>query len=57
MSTATLPEPENCNCFAVRSAARHVTQFYDQFLAPAGLRTTQLALSRRLELAVSPSVK
>ncbi len=28
----------DCNCFAVRSAARHVTQLYDQFLAPAGLR-------------------
>jgi len=26
--------PEDCNCFAVRSAARHVTQFYDQLLAP-----------------------
>src|SRR6516165_8800471 len=44
MSAATLTRPEECNCFAVRSAARHVTQFYDQFLAPSGLRTTQFAI-------------
>src|SRR5437016_7075987 len=51
MSAATPPRREECNCFAVRSAARHVTQFYDQFLAPSGLRTTQfsiLAKRRRL---------
>ena len=28
----SLPPPEVCNCFAVRAAARHVTQSYDQFL-------------------------
>jgi len=38
-----------CNCFAIRSAARHVTQFYDQFLAPAGLRSTQYAILAKLE--------
>jgi len=26
-----------CNCLALRQAARHVTQFYDQCLAPTGL--------------------
>ena len=43
--------PDDCNCLAVRQAARHITQFYDQFLAPSGLRTTQfsiLAMLRRL---------
>ena len=35
-------KPEICTCLAIRQAARHVTQFYDQFLAPLGLRTTQL---------------
>jgi DNA-binding MarR family transcriptional regulator len=49
MSAATLPRPEECNCFAVRSAARHVTQFYDQFLAPSGLRTTQFGILARLK--------
>jgi DNA-binding MarR family transcriptional regulator len=42
-------EIEECNCFAVRSAARHVTQFYDQFLAPVGLRTTQFSILVRLK--------
>jgi DNA-binding MarR family transcriptional regulator len=51
MPTATLPRPEDCNCFAVRSAARHVTQLYDQFLAPAGLRTTQFSILAKLKRA------
>jgi DNA-binding MarR family transcriptional regulator len=42
-------ETTECNCFAVRSAARHVTQFYDQFLAPVGLRTTQFSILVRLK--------
>src|SRR5215510_12918817 len=41
--------PKDCNCFAVRSAARHVTQFYDQYLAPTGLRTTQFSILTRLK--------
>ena len=28
----------------MRQAARHVTQLYDQFLAPSGLRATQFAI-------------
>jgi len=39
---------EECNCLAVRQAARHVTQFYDQFLAPSGLRTTQFSILAKL---------
>src|SRR5258706_2561528 len=38
-----------CNCFAVRSAARHVTQFYDQVLAPSGLRATQYTMLAKLK--------
>jgi DNA-binding MarR family transcriptional regulator len=37
-----------CNCLAIRQAARHVTQFYDQLLAPARLRATQYAILTRL---------
>jgi DNA-binding MarR family transcriptional regulator len=37
-----------CNCLAIRQAARHVTQFYDQVLAPSGLRATQFAILSRL---------
>src|SRR6516162_3069236 len=41
--------PEDCNCFMVRSAARHVTQLYDQFLAPAGLHVTQFSILSKLK--------
>jgi len=44
-----LLRPEDCNCFAVRSAARHISQFYDQFLAPVGLRTTQFSILSKLK--------
>ena len=44
MNSDTLPTPEDCNCLAVRQAARHVTQFYDAFLLAAGLRTTQFSI-------------
>ena len=40
--------PEDCNCLAVRQAARHITQFYDQLLAPSGLRTTQFSILAKL---------
>ena len=50
MKTAnSLPPPEECNCFAVRAAARHVSQCYDRFLAPTGLRTTQYSILVRLK--------
>src|SRR5713101_3154277 len=45
----SLPPPEECNCFAVRAAARHVSQCYDQFLAPTGLRTTQFSILAKLK--------
>src|SRR5262249_56945105 len=48
MPTVTVPAPEDCNCFAVRSAARHVTQLYDQLLAPVGLRVTQFSILAEL---------
>ncbi len=41
--------PAECTCLAVRQAARHVTQFYDQFLAPTGLRSTQYSILSRLK--------
>jgi DNA-binding MarR family transcriptional regulator len=41
--------PAGCNCLALRQASRHVTQFYDQFLAPSGLRTTQYSILARLQ--------
>jgi DNA-binding MarR family transcriptional regulator len=43
------PSSEECNCYAVRAAARHITQAYDQFLAPSGLRTTQFSILAKLK--------
>ena len=59
------PQPELCNCLALRQAARRmvmdrttlgrnikplerVTQFYDGYLAAAGLRATQFSVLVRL---------
>jgi DNA-binding MarR family transcriptional regulator len=42
---------QECNCLAIRQAARHITQFYDQLFAPSGLRATQFAILSRLHHA------
>jgi DNA-binding MarR family transcriptional regulator len=49
MPSATRPKPEDCNCLALRQAMRQVTQFYDQFMAPIGLRSTQFSILARLQ--------
>src|SRR5271154_2548938 len=49
MTPSDWTNPAACNCLALRQAARHVTQFYDQFLAPSGLRTTQYSILARLQ--------
>src|SRR5580692_11477677 len=49
MTAQIQPRPEDCNCFALRSAARHATQLYDQFLAPIGLRTSQFSILAKLK--------
>lgn len=50
MPPDTQPKPEVCNCLAIRQAARHVTQFYDRYLASSGLRTTQFSILVKLRL-------
>ena len=55
MSDAKAPYSE-CNCLAIRQAARHVTQFYDQLFAPSGLRATQFAILSRLRHAGPMSI-
>ena len=37
-----------CNCLALRQAARHISQLYDQHLAEVGLRTTQYSILSKL---------
>ena len=49
MAGMTERKVEICNCFAVRQAARHITQFYDQYLARTGLRTTQYSVLAKLD--------
>jgi DNA-binding MarR family transcriptional regulator len=49
MTRAAEPTPELCNCLALRQAARHVTQFYDQYLVPTGIRTTQFSILAKLK--------
>ena len=41
--------PEFCTCLALRQASRHVSQFFDQHLAPTGLRTTQFSILAKLK--------
>jgi DNA-binding MarR family transcriptional regulator len=42
LDTAALRElAEACTCTHIRKAARVITQFYDPFLRPSGLRMTQ----------------
>jgi DNA-binding MarR family transcriptional regulator len=48
MAAEIPPGAQDCNCFALRSAARHISQFYDQLMAPVGLRTTQFSILAKL---------
>jgi DNA-binding MarR family transcriptional regulator len=41
--------PAICNCLALRQAARQLTQFYDRFLGPSGLRATQYSILAKLK--------
>jgi DNA-binding MarR family transcriptional regulator len=45
----TPSSPEFCTCLAIRQAARHVTQYYDQHLAPSGLLITQFSILAKLK--------
>jgi len=49
MPMTNRPKPDLCNCMALRQAARHVTQFYDHYLAPTGVRATQFSILAKLE--------
>ena len=48
MATTASLGPDVCNCLAARQTARHITQFYDQYLASSGLRTTQFSILAKL---------
>ena len=47
------PSPEQDDCFAVRQAARHLSQLYERHLSAAGLTPTQFSLLGALARAPS----
>ncbi|WP_043203228.1 MarR family winged helix-turn-helix transcriptional regulator [Paraburkholderia acidipaludis] len=48
-SNPTLRLPEHDDCFAVRQAARHLSQLYERHLSAAGLTPTQFSILGALE--------
>ena len=49
MALERQPNLTDCNCLAVRQAARYVTQLYDRHMAEIGLRTSQYGILARLQ--------
>lgn len=48
MTEMTSSETTPCNCLALRQAARRVTQLYETYLAPLGLRSSQYSVLAKL---------
>jgi DNA-binding MarR family transcriptional regulator len=44
MKSSDFIECESCTCFSARKTARLLTQHYDKYLRPSGLRATQFTL-------------
>lgn len=50
MNTKMFPkQPSMCHCTNMRRASRAITQFYDDQLAPSGLKITQYSLLNHLK--------
>ncbi|HEY1998916.1 MarR family winged helix-turn-helix transcriptional regulator [Paraburkholderia sp.] len=45
------------DCFAIRQAARYVSQLYDRHLAPVGLTITQFSIMNKLRRAGSMTMR
>jgi DNA-binding MarR family transcriptional regulator len=56
MLDKTYPSPSLCACTNLRRATRAITQFYDSYLLPSGLQTTQYSLLSNLSRADSVSI-
>jgi len=57
MSTANArTSVEDCNCFAIKKAARQAARLYDSFLQPAGIRISQFLILAWLEEVGSASI-
>jgi DNA-binding MarR family transcriptional regulator len=48
MTTPPPPSADRCSCAGLRKATRHLTQHYDQHLAPMGLNIGQYSLLANL---------
>src|SRR5476649_265532 len=48
-ATAPLIELNRCNNTALRKASRRLSQAYDEFLGPSGLRSTQLSVLAEID--------
>jgi DNA-binding MarR family transcriptional regulator len=46
--TASLPSRDECYCFALRQASRHITQLYEHRLAQSGLTAAQFTILAKL---------
>jgi len=46
--TSPALDSTECNCLALRQAARHVSQIYERYLAAEGLKTTQYSILSKL---------
>jgi DNA-binding MarR family transcriptional regulator len=55
-SPALAATPDACSCVSLRKAARHVSQFYDVYLAPLGIRTTQYSILSRVARQGAPRI-
>jgi DNA-binding MarR family transcriptional regulator len=53
---AALAERNRCNSQALRKAMRNVSAFYDEVLAPTGLRATQRALLMNIARDGAPAI-
>ncbi len=51
-----IPEPGRCNGTSLRKATRRVSQLYDAFLTPCGLRSTQRSILIQIARAGTPSM-
>jgi DNA-binding MarR family transcriptional regulator len=49
-------DQSSCNNAATKRAARRLSSFYDDILAPCGLRSTQVSLLQQLDRLVSPKM-
>jgi DNA-binding MarR family transcriptional regulator len=47
--TVEVDIPSLCNCSKLRRAARRVSRFYDECLAPSGIKTTQFTILGHLK--------